>query len=131
MNRNAFRPLHDPDQTVDVHIDLLTCLLQSITIKAPLTSHSTANLILMLMIKLGVSHLWGSNSSIFIFCLPSQRGLLLKERICPLRGQILFFRSRLQFGRAYHAGKLTGSHKSYLPLYKWQKSMEVYIYILT
>ena len=60
-------------------------------------------------------HLEGKQLCHFYFCLPSQYGSTLKERICSLWEQILCFRSRHLLEGLHRPGKHTGSHKSCPP----------------
>ena len=50
------------------------------------------------------------------FCLPFQWDQLLKERICSSGSKS--FSVRLHFGKLYHEGKQTVSHKSCFPFAK-------------
>ena len=61
-----------------------------------------------------------------LFCLPSERGLLFKERICSLREQILSLKSRPLFRRGLFCRLANRGHKSCIPCFIWLKIKQVY-----
>ena len=77
------------------------------------------------MFTVNVNTCRGSNSTIYVIVSLLSRDQILEERILFQQEQILLTLSWKVF---FVQQKQTGIHKSYFPLYIWQRNMAVYPY---